>query len=82
MPSTSTTNVVLICGLSFSRSQPDFDGYSPSQCSLRLRERAISRSDITNRAVRDHRHIEIEIARAIARYERTQFLLTAIQIDQ
>ena len=68
MPSTSTTNVVL-CRLSFSRSQPDFDGYSPSQCSLRLGERAISRSDITNRAVRDHRHIEIEIARAIERYE-------------
>ena len=66
-PSTSTTNVV--CGLSFSRSQPDFDGYSPSQSSLRLRERAISRSDITNRAVRAHRYIEIEIARATAQYE-------------
>ena len=38
--------------------------YSP-----RLRERAISRSDITNRAVRAHRHIEIEIARATAQYE-------------
>ena len=29
----------------------------PSQFSLRLRERGISRSDITNRAVRAHRHI-------------------------
>ena len=41
----------------------------PSQFSLRLRERAISKSDITNRAVRAHRHIEIEIARATAWYE-------------
>ena len=62
-----STNVV--CGLSFSRSQPDFDGYSPSQSSLRLRERASSRSDITNRAVQAHRHIGIKIARATARYE-------------
>ena len=59
----------MLYGLSFSRSQPDFDNYSPSQCSLRLRERAISRSDIINRAVRAHRHIEIEIARATAQYE-------------
>ena len=41
----------------------------PSQFSLRLRERAISRTDITNRAVRAHRHIEIAIARASARYK-------------
>ena len=45
----------------------------PSQFSLRLRERAISRSDITNRAVRAHRHIEIAIARATARYEPNLF---------
>ena len=64
-PSTSTTNVV--CGLSFSRS--DLVELRPSQSSLRLRERAISRSDITNRAVQAHSHIEIAIARATARYE-------------
>ena len=45
----------------------------PSQFSLRLRERAISRSDITKRAVRAHRHIEIAIARATARYEPNLF---------
>ena len=69
----------MLYGLSFRRCQPDFDGYSPSQCSLRLRERTVSRSDITNRAVRAHRHIEIEIARATAR---TQLVLTAFKIDQ
>ena len=63
MPSTSTTNVVR--GLSFSRS--GLVELRPSQFSLRLRERAISRSDITNRAVRAHR--EIGIAQATARYE-------------
>ena len=45
----------------------------PSQFSLRLRERAIRRSDITNRAVRAHRHIEIAIARTTARYEPNLF---------
>ena len=45
----------------------------PSQFSLRLRERAISRSDITNRTIRAHRHIEIAIARATARYEPNLF---------
>ena len=65
MPSTSRTNVV--GGLSFGRSV--FVELRPSQFSLRLRERAISRSDITNRAVRAHRDIEIAIARATARYE-------------
>ena len=56
--STSTKNVV--SGLSFSRS--DLVELRPSQFSLRLREKAISSSDITNRAVRAHRHIEIAIA--------------------
>ena len=45
----------------------------PSQFSLRLRERAISSSDISNRAVRAHRYIEIAIARATARYELNLF---------
>ena len=45
----------------------------PSQFSLRLRKRAISRSDITYRAVRAHHHIEIAIARATARYEPNLF---------
>ena len=45
----------------------------PSQFSLRLRERAISRSDITNRAVRVHRHVEIAIARVPAWYEPNLF---------
>ena len=45
----------------------------PYQFSLRLRKRAISRSDITNRAVRVHRHIEIAIVRAPARYEPNLF---------
>ena len=45
----------------------------PSQFSLRLRERTISRSDITNRAVRAQRHIEIAIARVTARYEPNLF---------
>ena len=43
----------------------------PSQFSLRLRERAISRSDITNRAVRAHRRIEIAIV--TAQYEPNLF---------
>ena len=51
----------------------------PSQFSLRLPERAISRSDITNRAVQAHRHIETDIARATARYE---LVLTAFKIHQ
>ena len=103
-PSTSTTNVV--CGLSLSPSQPNFDGllrFPPSskstpnlihlavemcsevihgrvqgpsaqlaaqvlrsdlvelrpwQFGLRLRERAIRRSDITNHAVRVHHHLK------------------------
>ena len=113
----------VVCGLSFSRSQPDFEGFlraprfppsskstpclihlavvlcsevihgscsgterpagctapsirlveRPSQFSLQLRERAMSRSDITNRAVRAHRHIEIAIARVTARYEPNLF---------
>ena len=45
----------------------------PSQFSLRLRERAISRSDITNRAVRVYCHIEIAIAGVTARYEANLF---------
>ena len=45
----------------------------PSQFSLRLRERAISRSAIINSTVRAHRHIEIAIARATARYEPNLF---------
>ena len=43
----------------------------PSQFSLLLRERAISRSDITNCAVRARRHIEIAIG--TARYEPNLF---------
>ena len=45
----------------------------PPQFSLRLRERSISRSDITNRAVRAHRHIEIAIPRASTWYEPNLF---------
>ena len=45
----------------------------PLQFSLRLRERAISRSDIAYRTVRAHRHIEIAIARATARYKPNLF---------
>ena len=43
------------------------------QFSLRLRERAISRSDIASRIVRTHSDIEIAIARATARYEPNLF---------
>ena len=46
--------------------QSDLVKLRPSQFSLRLRERVISRSDITNRAVRAYRHIEIAIAQASA----------------
>ena len=53
--------------------QSDLVELRSSQFSLRLRERAISRSDITNCAVRAHRHIEIAIERATARYEPNLF---------
>ena len=45
----------------------------PWQFSLRLRENAISRSDITNHAVLAPRHLEIAIARAPGRYEPNLF---------
>ena len=45
-----------------------------SQFRLRLQERAISRSDITDRTVQVHRHIETAIAQAPAQYQPNLFL--------
>ena len=53
--------------------QSDLVELRPSLFSLRRQERAISRLDVTNRAVRAHHHMEIAIARATALYEPNLF---------